>query len=254
MQWLLAIIRAGLALSVLFAPRLGVADPLRLSTGMREPWTNADGTGFTDLVIKEAFRRLDIPVEVVVNFAAARALALADEGVDDGLTARIAGLEKDYPNLLRVPEKIFDNDFVAASLSSPSPHPDPAPGWDGLSPYSVAYILGWQVFDNNLKPVREVTHAKDSAQLLGLLKAGRAEVILHERWQALWHARQQGIIIHIHEPPLARVPMYAYLHKRHAGLIDRLSRELTAMKADGTYQMLAERAFGGLGVRVVLFR
>jgi polar amino acid transport system substrate-binding protein len=231
------------------------AEPSRmvLSTGMREPWTTADHTGFTDLVVIEVFRRLGIKAEVSVILAAARGIRLVDEGIDDGLTARVAGLEKDYPNLVRVPEKIFDNDFVAASLAG-NGQDWPIKDFASVAPYSVAYIIGWQVFDNNLGTVRELTQAKDSDQLLTLLGNGRAEVVLHERWQVLWHAKQKGIALRVFEPPLARVPMYMYLHLKHADLVPRVAAELVAMKADGTYQALAEQAFRGLGDKAVMLR
>jgi len=87
---------------------------LVLSTGMREPWTNAQKTGFTEQLLAELFRSLELDGHVVFNPAAARALALANDGIEDGLAARIAGLEKDYPNLIRVPEPVFSNDFAAA--------------------------------------------------------------------------------------------------------------------------------------------
>lgn len=243
-------IRLAAALLSLFlasAALAGVPDRMVLSTGMREPWTTPDHTGFTDLVVAEAFRRLGIQAEVTVILAAARGIRLVDEGIDDGLTARVAGLEQTYPNLLRVPEKIFDNDFVAATLAGGDMAQSARiPDFTGLGPYSVGYIIGWQVFERSLGRVRDLAQAKDSDQLLGLLANGRVEVILHERWQALWHAKQKGMTLHIFEPPLAAVPMYMYLHRKHADLVPRLAAALADMKADGSYQALAEQAFGGL--------
>lgn len=249
---------AALCLSLFVATAAALAAPperMVLSTGMREPWTTADRGGFTDLLVSEVFRRLGIRAEVSVILAAARGIRLVDEGVDDGLTARVAGLEDTYPNLVRVPEKIFDNDFVAATLvGSETARSAAIPDFAGLAPHSVAHIIGWQVFERNLGTVRNLTQAKDSDQLLGLLANGRAEVILHERWQVLWHARQNGLTLHVFEPPLAAVPMYMYLHRRHADLVPKVAAELAAMKADGSYRALAERAFGGLGDTAVLHR
>jgi len=216
---------------------------LVLSSGMHEPWTNTAGTGFHSLFITELFKRLGRDAEVVFNPAAARALQLAEDGVDDGLAARMAGLEANYPNLIRVPEPFFSNDFVAASIK-------PVEGiraWSDLPPHSVGYILGWQVFQNKVPPVRELTLAKDSKQLFGLLKAGRVEVILHERYQALWQAREQGISLTVYDPPLQPTPMYIYLHRRHADLVPRVAAELAAMKAEGRSEALMKRAFARLG-------
>lgn len=226
-------------LSVLVAAPVRAAERLVLSSGMAEPWTNAAGTGFTNLLVAELFRRLGLEATVAFNPASARALKLADNGTDDGLAARIAGLEEQYPNLVRVPEPVFHNDFVAVSLDAQPP----VRNWNDLRSRSVSYILGWQVFERNLPPVRSLTLAKDSHQLLGLLKAGRVEVALLERWQARWQAREQGLSVVEHLPPLVSTPMYIYLNRRHAPLVDRLAAELRAMKAEGRPQAIMADAF-----------
>ncbi|TAN50751.1 MAG: transporter substrate-binding domain-containing protein [Rhodospirillales bacterium] len=219
------------------------AERLTLSTGMVEPWTTGDHQGFTDLLIPRLFKRLGLEADLVVNRAAARAITLANDGVDDGIAARIIGLEEKYPNLVRVPEPIFVNDFVACTLDKAPAKAD----WDSIVPFSVSHIIGWQIFERNLKPVRELLLAKDSEQMFSLLKAGKAELILHERWQALWHANQLGLKLKTAEPPLARVEMFIYMHQRHKDLVPRIARELAAMKTDGTYQQIAGQAFKGLG-------
>lgn len=229
-----------LAVGVLSSSVWAAEPPLNLTTGMREPWTTPEQDGFTDLLIAALSKRLRLPMSLSVNPAAARAISLANDGADDGLAARVAGLEKDYPNLIQVPEPIFVNDFVACT-NAPQPS---IKTWADLSPHSVAHIIGWQIFERNLPALRELTTTRDSRQLVQLLQNQRADVILHERWQALWQARQLGHAIIVQEPPLAQVPMYLYLHKKHAALIPAISAELVAMKADGTHKRLQEKAFG----------
>lgn len=227
-----------LAAMLVLAPfAAGAEGKLVLSSGMHEPWTNADGTGFTSLFVAELFKRLGLEAEVAFNPAAARALQLADDGVDDGLAARMPGLEKTYPNLVRVPEPVFNNDFVAAGTD----RRQSIRAWGDLVPHSVGYILGWQVFDANVPSVRELTVAKDSRQLFGLLKAGRVDIILHERYQAIWQSREQGVALTVYEPPLQSTPMYMYLHRRHAALVPRVAAELAAMKAEGRHHAIMQK-------------
>lgn len=227
-----------LAFLALSAP-VRAADELVLSSGMHEPWTTPEGAGFTSLFVAEAFQRLGLKAKVVFNPAAARALALANDGADDGLAARIGGLEMEYSNLVRVPEPIFVNDFVAATVG-----PKPTiRSWADLPAHSVGYILGWQVFEHNLPAMTSLTVAKDSKQLLGLLKSGRVEVILHERWQVRWLAREQGLALTVQEPPLVSTPMYMYLNRKHAALVPRMAATLAAMKAEGRDKALMERIF-----------
>jgi polar amino acid transport system substrate-binding protein len=233
----------GLAALLLAVPAdAGAAERLLLSTGMIEPWTNSVGSGFHQALVKELFHRMRMDAEVDVNTASQRAFSLANDGVTDGLAGRVEGVEKTYPNLIRVPERMFVNDFVACSRNADLPT-----DWSGLVPHSVAYIIGWQVFERRLPQVRDLTLVKDSAQLLNLIKAERVEIILHERWQALWQARELGIALHCQKTPLARTDMFIYLHQRHAGLVDRVAQTLRQMKADGSYDAIARRVFSGLG-------
>lgn len=229
----------------LYAAPATAADRLVLSSGMHEPWTNSDGTGFTNVFVAELFARLGLTAEVVFNPAAARALQLANDGADDGLAARITGLEVEYPNLVRVPEPIFINDFVAVSAGPAAA----IRGWADLSPHAVGYILGWQVFEHNLPPVRDLTVTKDSRQLFSLLKAGRIEYVLHERWQAQWQAREQGISLMVHEPPLVSTPMYMYLNRRHAALVPRIVAELATMKSQARHKAIMDERLERAGHR-----
>lgn len=233
----------GLAVLVLLVSRGAIAgEAVVLSTGMIDPWTNTGGSGFHQVLIREVFARMGMEAKVDINLASSRAFALANEGVTDGLAGRVAGIEKDYPNLIRVPERMFVNDFVACSRGAELPAT-----WADLVPHSVAYIIGWQVFDHGLPQVRDLTLVKDSAQLLSLIKADRVEIILHERWQALWQAKFLGVTLHCQQTPLTRVDMYVYLNRRHADLVERTAAILRQMKADGSYDAIAQRVFGELG-------
>lgn len=218
-------------------------EALVLSTGMAEPWTTDEQNGFTDLLIPALFKRAGVEAKLIVNKASARAIKLADDGIDDGIAARVAGLEARFPNLVPVSEPIFINDFVAAGLGKKPARVD----WTGIADYRLSYILGWQIFDSNVEARRELLLAKDSEQLFSLLKSRKIDILLHERWQALWQAKRDGVKLTVFEPPLARVKMYIYLNRRHADLAPKLSQELVAMKADGSYQAIARKAFQGLG-------
>ena len=77
--------------------------------------------------------------------------------------------------------------------------------------------------------------------MFAMLDKGRVDVVLYERWQGLQRAKETGIKVKVHEPPLASVDMYMYVHKKHAHLAPRLAEALREMKADGTYQKIFDR-------------
>jgi polar amino acid transport system substrate-binding protein len=209
-------------------------DVIVLNTGVGRPYAMTDGSGFIDKLVAEAFRRIGRKARVQTYEASERAMINADNGIDDGTALRIKGLEAQYPNLLRVGEKVIDNDFVAYSLRYNFPTSD----WNSLAPYHVAYILGWKVFERNLPASVSVTKVKDPPQLFSLLRQDRTDVILYERWQGLWRAQEQGLAVHALEPPLARQEMFIYLHRKHADLVPGVERTLAEMKRDGSYQRI----------------
>lgn len=210
------------------------ANALTMSTGVGPPFTTAQRDGFLDRLLAEAFRRAGARAEMLVHESSERALMNANNGIDDGSAPRIKDLERQYPNLVRIPEKLFDNDFVALSLRYRFATPD----WQALAPYHVAYLIGWKIFENNLGGRAETTKVKDAGQLMSMLRQERADVILYERWQGLWRARELGLPVATMEPPLARQEMYCYVHRKHAALVPAVAAALAAMKRDGSYQRI----------------
>ena len=174
--------------------------------------------------------------------ATARTLLNADAGIDDGEAMRIAGLEKQYPNLIRVPEALISNDFVAYATHVQSTTPD----WKSLEPYVVSYMIGWKIFENNVRNVKEVTQVRDADQLFGLLANGRTDLALYERWQGLQRVRQLGLKAYALEPPLARTDMFIYLNKKHEALVPRVAQALARMKANGSYKRIFDATLTSL--------
>lgn len=213
-----------------------------LNTGIRDPFTTSSQTGFIDLIVQETFRRIDINAKVIVYQNSAKSLSNANNGIDDGAALRIKGLEKKYPNLIRVPEKLMDNDFVAYSTANPIS----TSSWAVMDEAKIAYIKGWQIFQNNLADHKSTTLTKTSQQMFDLLTSGKVDFMLYERWQGLWRAQQLGITIQVSEPPLAKREMFMYLHNKHSDLIEKAALALSEMKKDGTYQKIFDQSLGQL--------
>lgn len=225
-----------MASSLLFMANPGrCAEPvvLTLNNSNQPPYSFSDGTGFVDIVATEAFRRAGVQLRLV-RLPAERALINANTGADDGDVSRIAGLEAQYPNLVRVPEKLIDWEFAAFSKKATLP-----PTWDVLRTRPVGHIRGWKIYEKQLVDAPFVVTADDSAQLFRQLQLDRVEVVLYERWQGLSLMRRMDVkgIVPL-EPPVAKREMYIYLNKRHAALVPRLAEALRAIKAEGLYDRL----------------
>ena len=203
------------------------------------PYTTETGDGFLDLVLEEAFRRAGLRLKMV-RVSPERALLNANAGIEDGLSPRIAGLENDYPNLVRVPEKVMNSSFVAFARQAKLTHAN----WETLAPLSVGHIQGYKIFEKNLKPGTQTTIVDTAEQLFTMLDKNRIDVALYERWLGLALAKKMGIKnIRVVEPTLADREMFIYLNKSHAGKVPAITAALRAIKADGVYTRICREKF-----------
>lgn len=173
----------------------------------------------------------------VVPLPTERALLNANAGIEDGDLYRTAGFEKDYPNLVQVPQPLVEQDFVALSRRAGVE----VRGWADLARYSVAYVTGTKLLEQQLQGVAQQTSVRDNATLFDMLAADRVDVVLIGRWVGHLAARQAGLVVRVHEPALLRVPMFIYLHRRHEALVAPLARALAEVRRDGTWQRLYDQ-------------
>ena len=214
---------------------MAAAEPpvLVLNDTNDSPFTAPDSSGFLDAIAGEAFRRAGVKLQLV-KLPAERALINADLGIGDGDLTRVAGLETQYPNLVRVPEKLIDWTFAAFGKDVTQPA-----RWDAIRTRPVGHIKGWKIYEQQLAGAANIVTAEDAGQLFRLLSLGRIDVALYERWLGVALLRKQGIKdVRPLEPALATREMFIYLHKRHAALVPKLAAALSEIKAEGLYQRL----------------
>ncbi|MGB5064373.1 MAG: transporter substrate-binding domain-containing protein [Candidatus Competibacter sp.] len=212
---------------------------LRLTTSEFPPLINQAHDGFLDRVILEAMRRAGIEAEIVL-LPNARAIKSTDEGEYDGNFVRIAGLERLFPHLIPVPEKIMDMVFVAFATPGLTVHED---GWEIVRDRNVVLLRGWKLYEEGVLAYhpRTALTVTEPDQLFRMLHAGHTDLALYELWSGRYLLKQLGIDdIHVVEPPLTVHEMFLYLHERHAALAPRIAAALRDMKQDGSYQRLVD--------------
>ncbi|NDP48124.1 MAG: amino acid ABC transporter substrate-binding protein [Sulfuriferula multivorans] len=216
---------------------------LILNNTNESPFTTTNSQGFLDAVAGEAFRRAGVKLRLV-KLPAERGLINANAGTEDGDLTRIAGLEAHYPNLIRVPEKLIEYEFLAFSKN-----PTLATSLDVLRARPVGIIRGWKIYEKMLAGAPAVVSSDDSAQMFRQLQLDRIDVALYERWLGLSLLRKQDIQgIYPLEPAIAKRDMYIYLHKRHAALVPKIAEALRAIKAEGLYAKLYKEKVLSLAV------
>ncbi|MBL7003812.1 MAG: transporter substrate-binding domain-containing protein [Gammaproteobacteria bacterium] len=214
-----------------------------IGTGLKPPLVSSEySLGFLDTLAKEVFRRLDIELEVII-LPAERALINANKGIEDGNLLRIKGLEKRYPNLVRVPEKMMDSEFVGYAINDIPQQT----GWDRLSGYIVTFPKGWKIFEKNTINAAKTEQVRDPVQMFKLLKEGKADIALYEKWQGILQAKKFGLKNYkVLEPSFVTLEMFMYLNKKHQKLVPEVARVLKEVKQDGTYHSIFNSSLGAM--------
>lgn len=218
----------------LFITPLHAGQTLVLSTADSPPLSTPEQTGFSDRVIREAFKRLRMEVQIV-PLSSARSLSNADQLIDDGNFLRIQGLEKKFPQLVRVPEKIIDVQFVIFSKHNNLKTPE----WKSLEPFHVGYIRGWQIAEEKIRNTRQLTIAENRSSLFKMLESDRIELAFAELYGGLYMVSTLALRdVTLAQPALASREMFLYLNKKHEKLVPQLAAALKEMKRDGTYDAI----------------
>ncbi|MRR34891.1 transporter substrate-binding domain-containing protein [bacterium] len=213
---------------------------LALSASDAPPYSTPDGSGIADRIVREALRRAGVTAKFVTA-PSERSLVNANEGIVDGEYLRIAGLEKKYPNLVMVPEPICEYEFAAFAKDRGIG----IKGWKSLRPHNVGYITGWKILEENVTGVKSLTTVNNEDVLFELLRSGRADVVIFERFGGDAYLKRTGTKdIHPLSPSLARRRMHLYLNRRNASLVPVLAKALGQMKQDGTWRRIVSSAQG----------
>lgn len=226
-----------LILVILLATPLYAGQLLVLNTADQPPLSTQGQSGFSDRVIREACKRLGIEVQIV-SLSSARSLSNVEQAIDDGNFLRIQGMEKKFPHMLRVPESIIDVKFVIFSRYRELK----TPAWESLKPYHVGYIRGWQIAEDKIKDVKQVTVVENRTSLFKVLDSNRIELAFAELYGGYYTIHTLGLKdLAIAQPPLATKEMFLYLNKKHEKLVPRLAATLKEMKRDGSYDAIFQQ-------------
>lgn len=210
---------------------------LSLSTADTAPYTNAEGSGFYDILLKEVFNEMGIDIQIS-HLLSMRSIQNADDGISNGEFARIEGMSSDYKNLRIVPEALVTFNFTVFSR-------DPGiiiSSWEQLSEYNVAYIDGWKIFQNNVPATTNVTKVKDVDSLFKMLIYNRVDLILYSKLRGLSKIGKEGIKnFYISDPPLSSRGMYLYMHSKYEYIIPDIASGLRSVKESGRYLELMDK-------------
>jgi polar amino acid transport system substrate-binding protein len=186
-------------------------------------------------VVQAAARRAGVPV-VARMVPAERALALANSGATDGDVARIEGLERQYPNLVRVPEPVYRYSAYAFAYY----RLEVTAGWESLRGHGICIRRGIKLFELRTESMQRQM-LDDERSILRMLRNGGCDMALLEPDSPVVKAAMAAQPpLYKLLPPLEVTPLYLYLHRSHAPLVPRFAEALKQMRQDGTLQKIID--------------
>jgi polar amino acid transport system substrate-binding protein len=209
---------------------------LYLNNTNKPPYTTEKMDGYIDIILEEVSRRLGIKIKLLVQ-PPERGLKNANTGQIDGDLTRIKGIDKTYQNLVRVPETLLDWEFAAFSKNKSH-----LQSWEKIYSHPVAYIRGWKIYENLLKGANHITATTNEEQLFKLLRLGRVDTILYEKWQGLMILKKMELQDTVKVKLLDSREMYIYLHKRNSEYVQKIATILKNMKSEGLYEYAHKRS------------
>ena len=183
-------------------------------------------------IAQEAFRRIGHKTDFLL-LPSERALQSADAGKTSGDVARMAGIEKIYPNLIRVPEPMLDYDTVAFTTGLAFK----VDGWESLRPYRLCILRGMKLAEIGTEGM-DSTISNDVPQSIMMLKGGRCDVAVlgYTAWPEI--DRMNAGPLRSLDPPVSSVPLFLVVHKKLENLVPGLAQALRQMHGDGTIQAI----------------
>ncbi len=179
-------------------------------------------------IITEAYRRIGVEI-ILKSYPGQRALMQANDSITDGVLARISGLEKKFPSLVRVSVPVGAVEMVVFTKNVEFA----VNGWDSLKPYKIVLVRGVKFAEKNTVGMKR-SILSTHEQLFLMLNEGRADIAVSPYRIGQHHIKKLGITgIRALSPPIDVTFLYHYIHKRNAALIPKLTTVLGKMDKDG---------------------
>ena len=123
-------------------------------------------------------------------------------------------------NLLKVPTSFIRGKAVAFSKNKNII----IKGWESLKPYKIAILRGYKGAEKYTRLFNpEIINTAE--ELFYFLHKGRADIIIYPYYAGIIHLKKLGITdIYPLSPPLDEVPIYHFLHKKHARLVPKVDK------------------------------
>lgn len=195
-------------------------------------------------ILEEAYGKIGYRVSFMA-LPTKRSLHLADKGALDGEVQRVDGLEKEYTNLVKVPEPLFMHIGSVYTKTVQVEIKD----WESLTPYSVGIRRGVKFAEKATAKHPDRLMVGSFEQLIHIIQKGRVDLIVGSRYYFDDYIRKKNITdVKRIDPPIHVKPLFHYLHRKNIELVPALTRTLQEMTASGESDQIRIKTLSRLSV------
>ncbi|MCX4027825.1 transporter substrate-binding domain-containing protein [Endozoicomonas sp. SM1973] len=190
--------------------------------------------------MKEAYHNIGGELEVRYYPGWKRTLIEANKGNTDGELFRIYGTNRDYPNLVMVPVPVAHIEGVAFT-GKEELKSFVISGWHSIQYNTIGYIGGIRFIANGTKGFSGIEVLSNMEQLLQSVNSQHLDLGINDRITLLPFLKADEYSnIKILEPPLQKIKLYHYLHKRNSKLILQITKALKKMENENRIKVIRD--------------
>ncbi|MGB1237368.1 MAG: substrate-binding periplasmic protein [Pseudomonadales bacterium] len=202
-------------------------------------------------ILIEALATIDYKMNPVY-LPSNRAAAMVNQGYADATACRIGGFENKFTNMLRIEPSITKLYSHLFTTTLKLPISDGS--WHLLRPHRLGIFNGHYYAARGTASFPQVTPFDSNLQMLKMLDIGRIEGAVMLTVDAVQTLRENDFEnkINISERALSKLPLYLYIHKKNAHLVDQLNVAIRQIVSSGRAKEITDQmhraAFEGIAV------
>jgi hypothetical protein len=192
-----------------------------------------------ELIIPQIYKKLGIDIPITA-LPGKRAVLETVSGRKDGEIMRIWSYGIEHPETIRVPTPYYQLETMGFFKDGTNIDVKSA---QDLARYSVRKVRGVKHTNTITAGLKSVYDYDDTESMLLALSSSRNAIALTHTADGIYAINKFALEgIKLIDEPLARFPLFHYLHKKNAHLVEKVDRVIREMKGSGELDKLIEQA------------
>jgi ABC-type amino acid transport substrate-binding protein len=190
-------------------------------------------------ILKVVYSSLNVNI-LFADMPAKRALIESSQGRVDGEVQRVLDVGNEYPSLIAAHPSInYIEPSVFIQTSKKEQFPTRIAGWDSIRNYRIGIVNGVGSSERGTAGMPHVFRINTLDTAMEMLAVDRLDIVVSDRFSGLVSIAKQNLTgISSLSPPLQKIEIYHFLHKKHSALLPKVEKVLAEMSQTGELERL----------------